>query len=90
MQEVQHEIEGMRPKGIIALQNVARELFKAKIEQKRAKRTIDRCLVEVAKALKQAGETSYGWKENGTLFLVTIEEKENVKLTWTRNGPRDD
>lgn len=76
----QQELEGMRPKRIAALEAVVRDYVEAKDAQRQAKEDVDEAAERVAAALKQAGETAYGWKENGKLFVVALQDKETISL----------
>ena len=81
----QTELEGVRPKRLSTLEAAVRDLLDAKEEHKKTKDVVDEAAEGVAKALKAADETTYGWREEGRLITVSLVDKESVKVTETKS-----
>ena len=77
----QEELEGMRPKRLATIEAAVHDLVDAKEAHKKTKETVDQAADEVASALKAAGETTYGFKDGKTMIIVSLEDKEAVRLS---------
>ena len=85
LQAKQGELAGVRPKRLSMLEAAVRDLLEAKERHKATKEAVDGAADEVARALKEAGETTYGWREDGRLITVSLQDKEVVKVTETKS-----
>lgn len=88
----QQDLPAMRPKKYADLERLCRHLLEAKSIEKNAKANTKEKADQVASALKGHNETAYGFTEDGVRYVVTLEDKEAVKVVASgpkKKKPRD-